>query len=131
MIATPNRGSSYADFLLDDVLGDKVVPALLQILEKLGIPGGGAAFEDLTTHRMKIFNENNPDDERVKYYSYGASFRPGILSSFRLSWSLLMDREGENDGMVSVESSKWGEYQGTLKNVNHMDLVGWTGKMRL
>lgn len=40
------------------------------------------------------------------------------------------EREGQNDGLVSVESAKWGEYRGTLHNVNHLDLVGWVGKVR-
>ncbi|KAI4274993.1 MAG: hypothetical protein L6R38_005987 [Xanthoria sp. 2 TBL-2021] len=42
-----------------------------------------------------------------------------------------MEREeGANDGLVSVESSKWGDYKGTLVNVNHLDLINWTNRLR-
>lgn len=34
---------------------------------------------------------------------------------------------GPNDGLVSVESAKWGTYERTLENVNHLDLIGWIG----
>lgn len=37
---------------------------------------------------------------------------------------------GANDGLVSVESAKWGDYRATLHNVNHLDLIGWVGKVR-
>lgn len=48
-IATPHRGSSFADFMLEDVVGTHRVPALLSLLDAVGIPGGGKAFDDLTT----------------------------------------------------------------------------------
>lgn len=38
---------------------------------------------------------------------------------------MISEKEGDNDGLVSVTSAKWGEYLGTLENVNHLDLVGW------
>jgi hypothetical protein len=41
-----------------------------------------------------------------------------------------MEKEGPNDGLVSVESSKWGQYLGTLEDVNHLDLVGWVNAAR-
>ena len=53
-----------------------------------------------------------------------------LCSVFRLPWSVIFEKEGENDGLVSVESAKWGDYQGTLENVNHLDLVGWVGRVR-
>jgi triacylglycerol lipase len=34
--------------------------------------------------------------------------------------------EGPNDGLVSVESAKWGEYKGTLVDVSHLDLINWS-----
>lgn len=49
-IATPHRGSSFADFLLEDVITTKHVPALLSLMDTLGVPGGGKAFQELTTY---------------------------------------------------------------------------------
>jgi triacylglycerol lipase len=38
--------------------------------------------------------------------------------------------EGPNDGLVSVESAKWGTELGVLEGVNHLDLVGWVNTVR-
>ena len=79
---------------------------------------------------MARFNEETPDDPRVKYFSYGAQFEPTWSNVFRIPWGIVYEHEGENDGLVSVTSAKWGEYKATLQNVNHLDLVGWVGKVR-
>lgn len=129
-MATPHRGSPYADWLIDDILGAQRMPPLLSLLETLGLPGGGKAFEDLTVKRMQKFNEQTPDSADVKYFSYGASFIPTWSNAFRLSWGVINEKEGPNDGLVSVESSKWGTYKGTLENVTHLDLIGMLGKIR-
>ncbi|ORY78899.1 Alpha/Beta hydrolase protein [Leucosporidium creatinivorum] len=129
-ISTPHRGSSFADYLLEDLLGSQRVPALVNLLSTVGVPGGGKAFDDLTTTKMARFNDETPDDPKVKYFSYGAEFEPGWSNVFRVPWGIVHEREGANDGLVSIESAKWGQYQATLNNVNHLDLVGWVGKVR-
>ncbi len=35
---------------------------------------------------------------------------------------MIAEKEGPNDGLVSVHSAQHGEYQGTLEGVNHLDL---------
>ncbi|GAA5986829.1 hypothetical protein JCM10908_000914 [Rhodotorula pacifica] len=129
-ISTPHRGSSFADYLLEDLVGVERVPALLGAMKALGVPGGGKAFDDLTTTKMARFNEETPDDPNVRYFSYGAYFEPSWSNAFRFPWGVVYEREGMNDGLVSVDSAKWGEYRATLENVNHLDLVGWIGKIR-
>ena len=71
---------------------------------------------------MKAFNAQVVDDPEVKYYSWGASFEPGLLDTFKWPHSVILAKEGPNDGLVSVQSAKWGEYRGTLLDVNHLDL---------
>lgn len=63
-----------------------------------------------------------------------------VLNASRWPHSVVLEKEGANDGLVSVESSKWvrcvkniwaklncyhmqGTYLGTLENVSHLDLV--------
>ena len=58
-----------------------------------------------------------------RYYSYGASCDPYLLSMFRQPHRIIEKEEGPNDGLVSVQSSRWGEYKGTLKGVSHLDLI--------
>ncbi|BGP15387.1 lipase 2 [Rhodosporidiobolus nylandii] len=129
-ISTPHRGSSFADFLLEDILGAEKVPSFLALMRGLGVPGGGKAFDDLTTTKMARFNEDTPDDPNVKYYSYGAEFTASWSNPFYIPFGIIRQREGPNDGLVSVSSAQWGEYRATLHNVNHLDLVGWVGKVR-
>ncbi|KAI5479772.1 hypothetical protein MNV49_002584 [Pseudohyphozyma bogoriensis] len=129
-LATPHRGSSFADFFLNTVVGMERAPAIFSLLGAVGIPGGGKAFYDLTTEKMQRFNDETPDDPNVKYFSYGAEFRPSWSNVFRPTWGHIFEHEGDNDGLVSVQSAKWGHYRGTLHNVNHLDLVGWVGKIR-
>lgn len=147
-IATPHRGSTFADYMLDEVIGKERLPSLLNLLDKTGLPGGGRAFECLTTRSMAKFNSDTPDAESVRYFSWGAAFQPGVLHEFRIPHSIILDREvrsiqiqtlrddltdlfqikGENDGLVSVTSSMWAEYKGTLV-ASHLDLIGWTRRL--
>lgn len=39
-----------------------------------------------------------------------------------------MQREGPNDGLVSVNSARWGTYEGTLVGVNHLGTIGWVNR---
>lgn len=93
-------------------------------MESMNLPnsGDGAAFQALGTRAMKVFNTEVVDDPDVKYYSWGASFHPGLLDTFRWPHSVILAKEGPNDGLVSVHSARWGEYRGTLLGVNHLDL---------
>ncbi|WOO78979.1 Lipase 2 [Vanrija pseudolonga] len=131
-ISTPHRGSPFADYVIDDVIGRERLPQLIGMMESLQLPnqGDGAAFAALRTNAMKEFNTQVVDDPNVMYYSWGASFEPGLFDTFRWPHSVIMAKEGPNDGMVSVHSARWGEYRGTLNGVNHLDLVGWVNQVR-
>ncbi|KAJ3493422.1 hypothetical protein NLJ89_g11024 [Agrocybe chaxingu] len=129
-IATPHRGSSFADHFLSTV-GRTNMPSVLSLLDLLPNGGGdGKAFECLTLASMRRFNEETPDVEGVKYFSWGAVYEPGLIDTWKWPHTVILEREGPNDGLVSVESSKWGTYLGTLSQVNHLDLVGWINTAR-
>lgn len=129
-IATPHRGSSFADHFLS-TFGPTRMPSVLSLLDLLPNGGGdGKAFESLTVESMRKFNEKTPDVEGVKYFSWGAVYEPGLIDTWKWPHSVISEKEGPNDGLVSVESSKWGTYLGTLSDVNHLDLVGWTNTAR-
>ncbi|CAD0082049.1 unnamed protein product [Aureobasidium vineae] len=76
------------------------------------------------------FNAKTPDREGIAYYSYGATVNPRFWSMFRQSHRIIQRLEGENDGLVSVKSAKWGTYKGTLKDVSHLDMINWTNRLR-
>lgn len=129
-IATPHRGSSFADHFLHSI-GKHRLPQLISMLELLPNGGGdGKAFESLTLESMKQFNEETPDVPGVKYFSWGAVYEPGLIDTWKYPHSVILEKEGPNDGLVSIESAKWGTYLGTLHQVNHLDLVGWINTAR-
>ncbi|WVW79990.1 hypothetical protein I302_101963 [Kwoniella bestiolae CBS 10118] len=131
-ISTPHRGSPFADYVIDNVIGRDRLPTMLSLIETLKLPhtGDGTAFSALGTHSMKEFNAQVLDREDVSYYSWGASVEPGLFDTFRWPHSVILAKEGPNDGLVSVHSAMWGEYRGTLVGVNHLDLVGWVNTVR-
>lgn len=60
-------------------------------------------------------------------------FQPGLFNIFRPFHRLMEEAEGPNDGLVSVESSKWGGdqgYKGTLVGVSHLDLINWSNRIQ-
>ncbi|PVI06713.1 alpha/beta-hydrolase [Periconia macrospinosa] len=128
-IATPHRGSAFADYMFDTI-GPHQIQRLYKIMEYFGLETG--AFSQLTRKFMQEeFNEKTPDVEGIKYYSYGASLEPSSWSVFAMSHSIIKEMEGGlNDGLVSVSSSQWGEYKGTLMGVSHLDLINWTNKIK-
>ncbi|KAG6041885.1 hypothetical protein E4U41_000731 [Claviceps citrina] len=130
-VSTPHRGSPFADYVLGSDSGLLHLPRLYGLLELAGLETG--AFAELTTGYMNgTFNREVVDDEAVWYFSYGAVMDTPtpLLSPFRLPGRVIARTEGENDGLVSVESSRWGVYQGTLLGVNHLDLINWPNRMR-
>jgi triacylglycerol lipase len=127
-IATPHRGSSFADYCFEEI-PPNVVPRVYKTLEDMGFNTG--AYIQLTTKYMREqFNPNTPDVPGVQYFSYGASFNPDFWSAFRFPHKIVQKREGLNDGLVSVESARWGTYKGTLVDVSHLDLINWTNRIK-
>jgi triacylglycerol lipase len=51
--------------------------------------------------RVRLFVEG------VRYFSWGAWYEPGLIDTRKYPHSVVMEEEGPNDGLVSVESSKW------------------------
>ncbi|MCJ1299462.1 hypothetical protein MMC08_002254 [Hypocenomyce scalaris] len=130
-IASPHRGSAFADYMFEQIGPDRL-PKIYKVLKFVHMETG--AFSQLTRKYMREdFNPRTPDREGVRYFSYGATVEPSLWSTFRQSNRIVAREEGPNDGLVSVESSKWGGeagYKGTLVGVSHLDLINWTNRLR-
>ncbi|KAF9427488.1 hypothetical protein BGZ76_002324 [Entomortierella beljakovae] len=99
-------------------------PSIISPLLNLLIPYlDTPAYANLTTtYCNEVFNPNTPDDPRVSYYSYGASVRQiPIWAPLGYPWEIIKAQEGENDGLVSLQSARWGEYIETVE-ADHWDL---------
>ncbi len=81
------------------------------------------------TELSQEFNRKTPDDPSVHYQSY-TSVMSCAASDRVLSvpYRVIKTFGEENDGLVSVDSAKWGEFRGVLRSttkrgVSHGDLV--------
>ncbi len=132
-IATPHRGSktldrvmklpksvfNLASFAVNNwikIVGDKK-PDFLKVCE------------DFTTANMEKFNELNPDVPGIYYQSYACVMSHPFSDINLSSANFVINRiEGENDGLVSVESASWGENVHILKSdvlrgISHLDAI--------
>lgn len=124
-IGTPHRGSCVADVALGILPSSN---SLLNFFRGFGLDIG--AIHDLSTTKALEFNALTPDAKGVYYRSVMGEFDPLWAAKMRLlphrylTIPLLTAREGPNDGMVSVESARWGTTQELWKG-DHFNLVNW------
>lgn len=115
-IGTPHRGTAFADWTLRH-FGRTSKP----LLNFLGVPTD--AWDDLTTENCSRLNEITPDVPGVRYYSVAGACPLDLLSPlWRPAGELVAEREGANDGVVSIESAKYGEGC-EVWDADHMNLV--------
>jgi triacylglycerol lipase len=123
-IGTPHRGSSFADWGIR-----KLHWCLGPIMRMLSISPD--AFYDLTTENCRRFNDDVKDMPGVRYYSIAGQCERNILGPFwHLPWRIVYDREGPNDGVVSVNSARYGEHCDVWEG-DHLNLVNWRSRSGL
>ncbi len=132
-VSTPHRGSALADIVLETP--ERVQDWLTDAANWAGssaMDGGKADFKqavsDLTPeYVIGTFNPSVTNCENVSYWSYagrsGKGTETGINPLLRPLNSMLYAREGVNDGFVSVDSARWGEYLGTI-DADHAQQIG-------
>jgi len=107
-ITTPHRGSPYADWCIKN-LGEKL--GGLRLMKKLGLDV--RAVSDLTTENCRRFNREIKNVPGTQYFSISAARPWHRVPPFAMhSHKIIADAEGENDALVSVKSSTWGEHLG-------------------
>jgi len=87
------------------------------------------AITQLTPRYLQTsFNPATPDHPDVEYWSFAGHAGRGTdvtLDPFlRFLNTYLFDREGPNDGFVSVDSARWGTFCGTV-DADHARQVGF------
>ncbi|RIB22867.1 hypothetical protein C2G38_2243040 [Gigaspora rosea] len=81
------------------------------------------AYSNLTTdYCVNYFIKSIPNNPSVAYYSYGASTNVLIWSPLYFPYQIIKEKEGPNDGLVSIKSAQWGKYMGTVE-CDHWDLT--------
>ena len=134
-VNTPHRGCKFADYLLSKAgegLRARVSAAYNAAAKKLGDPAPDfiSAVTDLTFEACGRINEECPDMPGVLYQSIGSRCVKAGSGKFPLNLTYLIAGhfEGDNDGLVSVESMKWGESFTEYKpagsrGISHGDMI--------
>lgn len=132
-LSTPHQGSVTVDKLLrlPDILvrfAGKCADVWMRMFGDKK-PNTYAVFHAFSTEGANRFNQENPDSPEVYYQSYAFVMRHA--NSDMLMWfpSLVVRIvEGENDGLLTPDAVKWGEFQGiirsnSLRGISHCDEV--------
>ncbi len=133
-IGTPHNGTSFADYGLTHG-GEAAIEALREIIDFGG-------FETLTLAERRAFNEaarHREATNSVVYRVYAsAQAREKVFGPLQRPYDIIFAQEGENDGLVSVQSQLWTDRlvadDGTTKPVHqfhfpipadHLNEIGW------
>jgi triacylglycerol lipase len=139
-IAGPHRGSAVADVVIGIVpnsmewlVGD-TLDFIYAFLFGDTNPNSLQNGYDLTRpYMINTFNPNTPNMSGVYYQSYAAKIKTMAINArnwyFIATWPILLGYEGANDGLVSINSAKWGTFRGTEEGAwysagcDHLNIV--------
>jgi len=126
-IGTPHLGTSFAD------RGISEHSELIGILKRLFLNVEGVL--DLTRDACSSFNDN-PEvkafedklEKHTEFRAYAGSARlEDVLGILRKPYKIIKKEEGDNDGLVSVDSALWerARYKGIWKHTDHLNEIAW------
>lgn len=134
----PHRGSAIADLIMYEIpdwllnAGGDVIDFVYAYVFGDTDPDVLQNGSDLCTDFMTgVFNPNTPDVPGIYYQSWAFKVKtmpPNII--MEPTWLALLAIEGANDGMVSVNSAKWGNFRGVedaawySSGCDHLNTVG-------
>ena len=132
-MSTPHRGCRFVDYAcrLPDGLYRFVAGCFDRTFLRFGDrnPDFYTATRQFSTAESARFNKETPDDPQVYYQSYASRMQyPWSHLLLAFPWCLIRLLEGENDGLVSTDSAKWGEFRGVFRNkwmrgISHGDMI--------
>jgi len=128
-LSTPHRGSPVADLLAGPRPGGlrRITYDLIrQAVELLGVDIG--ALADLTTERASKVPDVAQTHPHIRYRSYfGAGrdgARPTCIALAPTHGYVQLTTGQANDGVVAMDSARYGELQQPFWRCDHVDMVG-------
>jgi triacylglycerol lipase len=128
-LSTPHRGSPVADLLVGPKpIGPRrlVYEAVSHALGQLSLPTG--ALGDLTTEGALRIPDVAKTHPHIRYRSCFAAGRPKLLPTCLIlapTHHFVHSVTGQaNDGVVALDSARYGEFQERFFECDHADLVG-------
>ncbi len=126
-ISTPHGGSSFADW------GTEHLSQVTELAKFIGIDLN--AMNDLRTDSCQAFNEDPEVIRFEKQLSQTAKLQTyagyqdwyGTFWPLKFSHHIITDKEGINDGLVSVKSARWHATDSNheLPKTDHLNELGW------
>lgn len=132
-ICTPHHGCRFVDYACR--LPDGLYRAVAHFFDWWfghwgdSHPDFYTATHQFSTAESRKFNESAPDVKGVYYQSYASKMRGGFSDLLLMvPYCLIKPLEGDNDGLVSTESARWGEFRGVIENryrrgISHGDMI--------
>ncbi len=140
-IAGPHRGSVVADAVvglvpdsLEWLVGDTFDFIYTYIFGDTNPDSLQNGYDMTRANMIDNFNPNTPDMPGIYYQSWAGKIKTMAVNArnwyFAGTWPLLLLYEGANDGLVSVDSAKWGNFRGVedgawySAGVDHLNIIG-------
>ncbi|MAZ41975.1 MAG: lipase, partial [Flammeovirgaceae bacterium] len=148
-VNSPHHGTPFADISLD-VIPNWIKPYAAPLINNLSERLYGdrsnrshdilAMGQALSQNYAKVFNENTPNVRSIRYYSYGSHMKfadpiqhPIMFLVYPVTYlgGRHYGLNGKNDGVVPIESHKWGSFKGGPKTpwystgVDHIQSTNW------
>ncbi|MCL2184703.1 MAG: alpha/beta hydrolase [Treponema sp.] len=129
-ISTPHHGAEIADLIFQQkIIHTKSVRNILKIYGDLYGDINPDLYNvnyQLTTFKMREFNENVIMDERVYYQSVYSIMKNEFDDLIFFNSYLYIKRiRGANDGVVSEASATWSNNNLKLENISHTEIVDY------
>ena len=132
-LSTPHHGSKTVDLLMKcpDFLirfGGFCTDCFFRLFGDKK-PNSYKVFHAFTTDGAERFNRQNPDDPQVYYQSYAFVMKNPFSDLLQFLPNLVVGMiEGENDGLLTPEAVRWGEYRGVYRGagnrgISHCDEI--------
>jgi triacylglycerol lipase len=128
-LSTPHHGSPVADLLAGPIPGGlqrMLYDGISHAFSQLGVDTG--ALANLTTEAAQKVPDAAQICPHIRYRSYFASGRPGALSTAFIlapTHHYIYTVTGEqNDGVVALNSARYGEFQQPFWQCDHIDMIG-------
>lgn len=131
-VGTPHRGSEVTD--LANKLPDSFYRRVADFMDKR-FRGFGDTNPDFYTvcHQFNTayaeqFNKEVPDSDKVYYQSYASVMRFPFSFNLLGFTHILLSKYGRNDGLVTEDSAKWGNFRGVyetkyVRGISHGDTI--------
>lgn len=136
-LSGPHQGSSVADFIFKMVpnqgwtlVGDTLDIVYTFVFGDKNPNSLDNGLEVTRPYMQNVFNKNCPNVSGLYYQSYTSKIKYVSNSLIlEIPWLICLAYEGDNDGLVSVNSAKWGTFRGVTEGswwaggVDHLNIV--------